>query len=105
MDTAPGLAHRKLDRGSALNFGDRNMDSNDVAEYLKQHPQFFDDHADVFAAMSVPHPHAGHAIPIAERQIISLRERVSQLELQMRELIRLGGENDTIGEKLHRSTL
>ncbi len=81
------------------------MDADAVAEYLKQNPQFFEDHADVLAEIFVPHPHGGHAIPIAERQIISLREKNAELEDRLRELIRFGTENDTISEKLHRSTL
>ena len=81
------------------------MDDNSVADYLKHNPQFFADYADLFAEIFVPHPHGGHAIPIAERQIIALREKNGELEARMRELIRYGGENDAIGEKLHRSTL
>jgi uncharacterized protein YigA (DUF484 family) len=81
------------------------MEANSVADYLKQNPQFFEDYADLFAGIFVPHPHGGHAIPIAERQIITLREQNSELEARMRELIRFGGENDAVGEKLHRSTL
>ena len=81
------------------------MDANVVADYLKQNPQFFEDYADLFAGIFVPHPHGGHAIPIAERQIITLREKNSTLEARMRDLMGYGGENDAIGEKLHRSTL
>jgi uncharacterized protein YigA (DUF484 family) len=81
------------------------MDANIVADYLKKNPQFFADYADLVAEIFVPHPHGGHAIPIAERQIITLREKNGDLEARMRELIRYGGENDAIGEKLHRSTL
>jgi uncharacterized protein YigA (DUF484 family) len=81
------------------------MDAKDVAEYLKQHPKFFEDYADVLAEIFVPHPHGGHAIPIAERQILTLRERTADLEARLRELIGNGRDNDVIGEKLHRSTL
>ena len=81
------------------------MDANAVALYLKENPKFFEDYADVIAEIFVPHPHGGHAIPIAERQIVTLREKNSELENRLRELIRFGGENDQIGEKLHRSTL
>jgi len=81
------------------------MDAPAVAEYLKRSPQFFAEYADLFAEIFVPHPHGGHAIPIAERQIITLREKNADLEARMRELIRYGAENDAIGEKLHRSTL
>ena len=81
------------------------MDANDVALYLKENPSFFEDYADVIAEIFVPHPHGGHAIPIAERQIVMLREKNGELEGRLREIIRYGGENDHISEKLHRSTL
>lgn len=81
------------------------MEAKEVAEYLKQHPKFFEDYADVLAEIFVPHPHGGHAIPIAERQILALRERGAELEAKLRELIANGRDNDAIGEKLHRSTL
>ena len=81
------------------------MDGNDVAHYLKDNPRFFEDFADVIAEIFVPHQHGGHAIPIAERQIVTLREKNGELEGRLRELLRFGAENDRIGEKLHRSTL
>ena len=81
------------------------MDASAVAEYLKKNPAFFEDYADVVAQIFVPHPHGGHAIPIAERQMLALRDRAYELEQRLRELIRHGTENDDIGEKLHRSTL
>jgi uncharacterized protein YigA (DUF484 family) len=81
------------------------MDTSAVAEYLKQNPKFFEDYADVIAEIFVPHPHGGHAIPIAERQILTLRDKNHELEARLRELIRFGAENDATGEKLHRSTL
>lgn len=81
------------------------MEASAVAEYLKKNPTFFEDYADVVAQIFVPHPHGGHAIPIAERQILALRDRAYELERKLHELIRHGTENDEIGEKLHRSTL
>ncbi|MCC7038830.1 MAG: DUF484 family protein [Burkholderiales bacterium] len=81
------------------------MDAAAVAEYLKENPGFFEDYADVVAQIFVPHPHGGHAIPIAERQIVTLREKNQDLEARFRELLAYGTENDQIGEKLHRSTL
>lgn len=81
------------------------MEASEVAEYLKSNPSFFEDYADVVAQIFVPHPHGGHAIPIAERQMLALRDRVYALEQKLRELVQHGSENDAIGEKLHRSTL
>lgn len=81
------------------------MDSSDVAAYLKANPKFFEEYADLAAEIFVPHPHGGHAIPLAERQIFSLREKNHELESKLRELISFGTENDAISEKVHRSTL
>ena len=81
------------------------MDESAVADYLKQNPRFFEDHADVIAEIFVPHPHGGHAIPIAERQILTLRDKNHELDARLRDLIRFGAENEATGEKMHRSTL
>lgn len=81
------------------------MQARDVADYLKLHPEFFEDYADAIAQIFVPHPHGGHAIPIAERQIFTLREKNAELSGKLAELIRFGSENDAIAERLHRSTI
>ena len=81
------------------------MDTSAVAEYLRQNPKFFEDYADVIAEIFVPHPHGGHAIPIAERQILTLREKNRELDAQIRDLVRFGAENEATGERMHRSTL
>jgi uncharacterized protein YigA (DUF484 family) len=84
---------------------EKPMEANAVAEFLKQNPGFFEQYADLLSEIFVPHPHGGRAIPIAERQIVTLREKNTQLETKLQELIQYGTENDAIGEKLHRSTL
>src|SRR5512145_2940159 len=81
------------------------MESRDVVQYLREHPEFFEEHADEIAQIFVPHPHGGHAIPIAERQIFTLREKNAELSAKLAELVRYGSDNDAIGERLHRSTL
>jgi uncharacterized protein YigA (DUF484 family) len=81
------------------------MTPDAVAIYLKQHPEFFEQYADFLAEISIPHPHGGRAIPISERQILTLRERSKQLEGKLQELIEYGEENDVLGEKLHRLAL
>jgi uncharacterized protein YigA (DUF484 family) len=82
-----------------------SLDSQAVAEYLREHPEFFEEHADWLATVKIAHPHEGHAIPLAERQLVSLREKNRQLEGRFTELLRYGGVNDVIGHKLHRVTL
>ena len=81
------------------------MDANEVAQFLKAHPQFFDQHPQLLETIYVPHPHGGRAIPLTERQIVTLREKVKLLEGKLGELIRFGEDNDAIGEKVHRLSL
>jgi uncharacterized protein YigA (DUF484 family) len=81
------------------------MKAEDVVRYLQDHPGFFEEYAEVLAQIYIPHPHGGRAIPIAERQILTLREKSRMLEGKLAELIQFGEENDAIGEKMQRLCL
>ena len=81
------------------------MDAKDVAQFLKANPQFFDQNPQLLESIYVPHPHGGRAIPLTERQILSLREKVKLLEGKLGEFVRFGEDNDAIGEKVHRLSL
>lgn len=78
------------------------MSPEEVAQFLKTHPDFFGDRPDLLESIIVPHPHGGRAIPLVERQMVSLREKVKLLEGRLGELIRFAEENDAISEKVHR---
>ena len=81
------------------------MKPDEVAAYLKDHTEFFEHYAELLAEIYIPHPHGGRAIPITERQILTLRDKNRQLEGKLREVIQFGEENDAIGEKVHRLSL
>ncbi|MFO1320592.1 MAG: DUF484 family protein [Burkholderiales bacterium] len=81
------------------------LSSDEVAQFLKDHPEFFDEYAEMLAEIYVPHPHGGRAIPIAERQIVTLRDKAHALEHKLRELIQFGRENDTTIERLHQMSM
>ena len=78
------------------------MTAEEVAQFFKTHPQFFDQHPQLLEAIFVPHPYGGRAIPLSERQILALRDKVRLLEGKLAELLQFGEENDAIGEKVHR---
>ena len=83
-------------RGSEL------LTAEQVAEFLKQNPGFFENHVDVLINLQIPHPHGGRAVSIGERQLVAVREKAKLLEDKLRELIQFGEENDAVGEKVHR---
>ncbi len=78
------------------------MTAEEVAQFFKTHPQFFDQHPQLLETIFVPHPYGGRAIPLSERQILALRDKVRLLEGKLAELLQFGEENDAIGEKVHR---
>ena len=79
------------------------MNADDVARYLREHPDFLSEHGELFSQLTVPHPdHGGQAISLAERQLHALRNKIRQLEAKLAELIRFGEENDEISDKVHR---
>jgi uncharacterized protein len=81
------------------------LKADDVARYLRENPAFFETHADMLAEIHIPHPHGGRAIPLSDRQVLSLREKTRALESRLTELLQIGEENDAIGEKMQRLCL
>jgi hypothetical protein len=81
------------------------LKADDVARYLRENPTFFETHADMLSEISIPHPHGGRAIPLSDRQMLTLREKSRALESRLTELLQIGEENDAIGEKMHRLSL
>jgi len=80
------------------------LDDTQVAQWLREHPDFFDLHADLLAEVRIRHPHRGRAISLVERQVLVLRERNKELQATMADLIRIGKENDAIGMRLQELT-
>jgi uncharacterized protein YigA (DUF484 family) len=78
------------------------MSPDEVARFLRSHPNFFEQHADLLESIQVPHPYGGRAIPLAERQTVALREKLKHAEGRLAELLQFGQENDAISEKVHR---
>jgi uncharacterized protein len=77
------------------------MNEDDVAEYLKAHPEFFQHQAELVAQITLASPHGGAAVSLGERQMGVLRDKLRLLEGKLAELIRFGEENDAIASKVH----
>ena len=78
------------------------LTAEQVAEFLRQNPGFFESHVDILMNLQIPHPHGGRAVSIGERQLIAVREKSKILEDKLHELISFGEENDALSEKVHR---
>lgn len=71
-----------------------------VADYLSQNPDFFEQHADVFASLAVPHPYQAQTISLGERQVLTLRARLKQYEQQLQLLLHNADSNERINVDL-----
>lgn len=69
-----------------------------IAKFLQNNPEFFDQHAEIFSSLHIPHPHGARVISLGERQVLSLRERNRELEWRLNELINNANSNETIGD-------
>lgn len=74
--------------------------AEDVANFLQANPEFFQEHASVFADLRVPHPHESRAISLGERQILTLRNRCKELEWKLAGLLHNASGNERISKLL-----
>ena len=71
-----------------------------VAEYLKNHVNFFDEHPEVLRELEIPHQ-TGGAVSLIERQVQVLRQDTRQLRQRIRDLVEIAKDNDQLMAKLH----
>jgi uncharacterized protein len=80
------------------------MRDDEVANYLQDHPQFFEEHSDLLESIILPHPHGGRTISLSERQLLALREKSKALESRLQELLAFAKDNDELQLKVHQFT-
>jgi len=73
-----------------------------IARYLVDNPDFFERHVDLLATLRIPHYETGRAVSLIERQVEALRHKHRDLHRQLRDLIAIARQNDTLSERLHR---
>ncbi len=65
-----------------------------VAQYLSEHPDFFQQHRELLIQLNIPHE-AG-AISLVERQVKALRDRSRELQSQMIDMLRNARDNERL---------
>ncbi len=75
-----------------------------VADYLRNHPDFFNRYPDLLAEIRVPHV-SGDAISLVERQVKVLREQNEQTRKRLHELIEIAKQNEELAHRMHHLTL
>ena len=77
------------------------LDSAAVAQYLADHPRFFEEHAGLLGDVKLSSPLTGKAVSLQERQMEVMRAKYNALELRMAELMRTAADNTVILNRFH----
>lgn len=75
-----------------------------VADYLRQHPDFFLEQDELLRSLTLPHD-SGRAISLVERQVHLFREQRDTLRHELTELLSIARHNDRLFEKSKRLLL
>lgn len=75
-----------------------------VEEFLRGNPGFFENHTALLAKLRLPHP-SGPAVSLIERQVSVLREQNRAYKRKLMELVQVGRDNDRVNRNLHALTL
>lgn len=81
------------------------LDAASVAQYLADHPEFFEQHVALLAQVQLTSPVTGRAVSLHERQMEVMRNKYKTLELQMADLIHTARDNNALNGKFHRWVL
>lgn len=76
-----------------------------VREFLRAHPEFFDQNRQLLNALRLPHTTGGGTVSLVERQVASLRQKNLNLDRKLKELVSVGRANDRLVQKIHLLTL
>lgn len=80
------------------------LQAMDVAEYLRQHPQFLSDFPDLAMELVVPREQ-GPAASLASYQLQVLRDKNRELERRQAELIEIASDNEQLMVQVHSLTV
>ena len=79
-------------------------DTEQVASFLSNHPDFFDDHPELMAELRLSHS-TGNAVSLIEKQVQVLRDQNRDLKNRLLELVDVAQDNDSLNQRMHQMTL
>lgn len=80
------------------------LEPEHIEAYLREHPDFFTQHQDLLAEITLPHE-SGSAVSLVERQVAILRERNMDMRHRLSKLLDNARDNDKLFDKTKRLVL
>jgi hypothetical protein len=75
-----------------------------VADFLRRHPEFFEQHPALLAELKIPHA-SGDAVSLVERQVAALREQNQKGRQRLLELFDIARRNQELATRMHQLAL
>ena len=75
-----------------------------IADYLREHPDFFDRHPNLLEDLIIPHS-CGGAVSLVEYQVSVLRDQVHEMRRRIQSLANKARDNEALSQRLHQLTL
>lgn len=72
-----------------------------VADYLANHPDFFERHSGLLERLRLPHRSGAATVSLVERQVSVLQDKNRALDRRLHELVDVARSNSTLSEKVH----
>ncbi len=80
-------------------------DEESVQDYLRMHPNFFDENRALLSTLRLSHASGGGTVSLIEKQVATLRQKNLKLDRQLKELISVARDNDKLARKVHSLTI
>ena len=77
-----------------------DITEDQVVEYLRTHPEFFENRDALLEHLRLPH-HVSGAVSLIERQVRVLRTKNHQLERKFLSLVKAAKANETLSSRMH----
>ena len=94
----PFRPHDSKSKDPDLRLAGETLSDQQVLDYLRSNPDFFQQHATAIAELSLSHE-SGKAVSLIEHQVAILRERNMTMRRRMNELLQAARSNDEIFAK------
>lgn len=92
--------HRSMNTPKAGMAAEAEVSAEEVAAFLRRHPEFFDAHPEVLAELRVPHA-SGSAVSLVERQVTLLRRQNEKSRQRLQELMEIARRNEELASRMH----
>ncbi|MBD3586503.1 DUF484 family protein [Salinimonas sp. HHU 13199] len=88
------IGHAKAPSGNGYD-DKKSLSAREIADFLREHPDFFARHAELLEDIRIPHVQKG-SVSLVEVQSEQLRKKVRQLNYRLSQLISIAKQNEKI---------